>query len=73
MSKPIKDKATGDKKSGNSNINNKYITDFISDKDKLLIKFVKLLDNGLNIFDLMIDLKSDYKKLKPFIFCKKKQ
>ena len=66
MSIPKKDKATGERITGYSNIS-KDITDFISNKDKVLINLVKVFDHSIELIDIFVILKSDFKKLKPFL------
>ena len=67
MSKPKIDKATGENKSGYSNINRNNITEFISNKDKLLVKLVRFIDLSFEVLELCKDIKSDFDKLLPLI------
>lgn len=67
MSKPKIDKATGENKSGYSNINQNNITEFISNKDKLLVKLVRFIDLSFEVLELCKDIKSDFDKLLPLI------
>lgn len=67
MSKPKIDKATGENKSGYSNINQNNITEFISNKDKLLVKLVRFIDLSFEVLELCKDIKSDFDKLSPLI------
>ncbi len=63
MSKPKIDRATGENKSGYSNINQNNITEFMTNKDKLLTKLVRFIDLSLDFIEVVNDLKSDYKNL----------
>ena len=63
MSKSKIDKATGENKSGYSNINQNNITEFITNKDKLLIKLVRFIDLSLDVIEVINDLKSDFNNL----------
>ena len=63
MSKPKIDKATGENKSGYSNINQNNITEFITNKDKLLIKLVRFIDLSLDVIEVINDLRSDFDNL----------
>jgi len=67
MSKPKIDKATGENKSGYSNINQNNITEFISNKDKLLVKLVRFIDLSFEALEVFKDIKSDFQKLSPLI------
>ena len=67
MSKPKIDKATGENKSGYSNINQNNITEFISNKDKLLVKLVRFIDLSFETLEVFKDIKSDFQKLSPLI------
>ena len=67
MAKPKNSKATGDKNSGYSNtlkINN---TTYVSNKDKLYMHLAKVIYKGLDFLELTKSLRSDFKKLKPYI------
>ncbi len=67
MTKPKNSKATGDKDSGYSNtlrINN---TTYVSNKDKLYLIISKAIYRGIDFFELTQFLKSDFRKLKPYI------
>ena len=67
MVKPKNSKATGDKKTGYSNtleINN---TTYLSNKDKLYLHLSKSIYRGLDFLELIESLRSDFKKLKPYI------
>ena len=67
MAKPKNSKATGDKNSGYSNtlkINN---TTYVSNKDKLSIYLSKVIYKGLDFIELAETLRSDFKRLKPYI------
>ena len=67
MAKPKNSKATGDKNSGYSNtlkINN---TPYVSNKDKLYLHLSKVIYKGLDLLELAESLKSDFKRLKPYI------
>ena len=60
-------KATGDKNSGYSNtlkINN---TTYVSNKDKLYLHLSKFIYKGLDFLELSQSLRSDFKRLKPYI------
>ena len=65
MSKSKIDKATGENTSGYSNINKDNITEFIFNKDKLLINLVRFIDLSSDVVSVINDLKSDYCKLAP--------
>ena len=67
MSKPKIDKATGENKSGYSNINQNNITEFISNKDRLLVKLVRFIDLSFEALEVFKDIKSDFHKLSPLI------
>ena len=67
MAKPKNSKATGDKNSGYSNtlkINN---TNYVSNKDKLYLHLSKVISRGLDFLELAQSLKSDFKRLKPYM------
>ena len=67
MVKPKNSKATGDKNSGYSNtlkINN---TTYVSNKDKLYLHLSKITYKGLDFLELAKYLRSDFKRLKPYI------
>ena len=67
MAKPKNSKATGDKNSGYSNtlkINN---TTYVSNKDKLYLYLSKFIYRGLDLFELSQSIRSDFKRLKPYI------
>ena len=67
MAKPKNSKATGDKNSGYSNtlkINN---TTYLSNKDKLYSHLSKFIYIGLDFLELSQSLRSDFKRLKPYI------
>ena len=67
MAKPKNSKATGDKNSGYSNtlkINN---TTYVYNKDKLFLHLSKVIYTGLDFLELAQSLRSDFKRLKPYI------
>ena len=67
MAKLKNSKATGDKNSGYSNtlkINN---TTYVSNKDKLYLQLSKVIYSGLDFLELTQSLRSDFKRLKPYI------
>ena len=67
MVKQKNSKATGDKNSGYSNtlkINN---TNYVSNKDKLYLHLSKVIYKGLDFLELAKFLRSDFKRLKPYI------
>ncbi len=67
MAKPKNSKATGDKNSGYSNtlkINN---TTYVSNKDKLYLHLSNVIYRGLDFLELAQALRSDFKRLKPYI------
>ena len=65
MSKPRIDRATGEINSEYSNIGQNDITEFIMNKDKLLIQLVRFIDHSVEVFGIVKDLKSDIDKLIP--------
>ena len=67
MSKPRIDRATGEINSEYSNIVQNDITEFIMNKDKLLIQLVRFIDHGFEVLSIVKDLKSDIDKLVPLI------
>ena len=72
MAKPKNSKATGDKDSGYSNtfkINN---TNYLFNKDKLYLHLSKVMYRGLDIIEFGRFLRSDLKRLKPYIINIKK-
>ena len=67
MAKPKNSKATGDKYSGYTNtlkINN---TTYVSKKDKLYLGLLKAIYRGLDLIELNQTLRSDFRKLKPYL------
>ena len=67
MPKPKKFIATGDKNSGYTNtlkINN---TTYSSNKDKLYLGLTNFIYLGLDLLELTQSLRSDFKKLKPYV------
>ena len=67
MAKPKNSKAIGDKNSGYSNtlkINN---TTYLTNKDKLYLHLSKFIYIGLDFIELSQFLRSDFKRLKPYI------
>ena len=67
MAKPKTSKATGDKNSGYTNtvkINN---TTYVSNKDKLYLHLSKFIIRGLDFLELAQSLRSDFKRLKPYM------
>ena len=67
MSKPRIDRATGEINSEYSNIGQNDITEFIMNKDKLLIQLVRFIDHSFDVLGIAKDLKSDIDKLAPLI------
>ena len=67
MSKPRIDRATGEINSEYSNIDQNDITEFIMNKDKLLIQLVRFIDHSVEVLGIVKDLKSDIDKLVPLI------
>ena len=67
MSKPRIDRATGEINSEYSNIGQNDITEFIMNKDKLLIQLVRFIDHSAEAFGIVKDLKSDIDKLVPLV------
>ena len=67
MSKPRIDRATGEINSEYSNIVQNDITEFIMNKDKLLIQLVRFIDHGVEVLGIVKDLKSDIDKLVPLV------
>ena len=67
MSKPRIDRATGEINSEYSNIVQNDITEFIMNKDKLLIQLVRFIDHSVEVFGIVKDLKSDLDKLVPLV------
>tara|TARA_B110000858_G_C17604588_1_gene381612 strand:+ start:83 stop:301 length:219 start_codon:yes stop_codon:yes gene_type:complete len=65
MSKPRIDRATGEINSEYSNIGQNDITEFIMNKDKLLIQLVRFIDHSVEVLGIVKDLKSDIDKLIP--------
>ena len=63
MSKPKIDRATGENQSGYSNINQNNITEFMTNKDKLLTKLVRFIDLSFEALEVSKDIKSDFHKL----------
>ena len=72
MSKPRIDRATGEINSEYSNIDQNDITDFIMNKDTLLIQLVRFIDHSVEVLGIVKDLKSDIDKLVPLVKSKKK-
>ena len=71
MSKPRIDRATGEINSEYSNIDQNDITEFIMNKDKLLIQLVRFIDHSVEVLGIVKDLKSDIDKLVPLVKSKK--
>jgi hypothetical protein len=67
MSKPRIDRATGEINSEYSNIGQNDITEFIMNKDKLLIQLVRFIDHSVEVLGIVKDLKSDIDKLIPLV------
>ena len=67
MSKPRIDRATGEINSEYSNIDQNDITEFIMNKDKLLIQLVRFIDHSVEVLGILKDLKSDIEKLVPLV------
>ena len=67
MSKPRIDRATGEINSEYSNIGQNDITEFIMNKDKLLIQLVRFIDHSVEVLGIVKDLKSDIDKLVPLV------
>ena len=67
MSKPRIDRATGEINSEYSNIVQNDITEFIMNKDKLLIQLVSFIDHSVEVLGIVKDLKSDIEKLVPLV------
>ena len=67
MSKPRIDRATGEINSEYSNIDQNDITEFIMNKDKLLIQLVRFIDHSVEVLGIVKDLKSDIDKLIPLV------
>ena len=67
MSKPRIDRATGEINSEYSNIDQNDITEFIMNKDKLLIQLVRFIDHSVEALCIVKDLKSDLNKLAPLV------
>ena len=67
MAKPKNSKATGDKNSGYSNILKVNNTTYLSNKDKLYLHLSKYVYKGLDFLELSLSLRSDFKRLKPYI------
>ena len=67
MSKPSIDRATGEINSEYSNIVQNDITEFIMNKDKLLIHLVSFIDHSVEVLGIVKDLKSDIEKLVPLV------
>ena len=67
MSKPRIDRATGEINSEYSNIVQNDITEFIMNKDKLLIQLVRFIDHSVEVLGIVKDLKSDIDKLVPLV------
>ena len=67
MSKPRIDRATGEINSEYSNIVQNDITEFIMNKDKLLIQLVSFIDHSVEVLGILKDLKSDIEKLVPLV------
>ncbi len=71
MVKPNSSKATGDKKSGYSNTLKTNNTTYVSNKDKLYLNISKILYNSLEVTQILVDLKSDFHKLKKYLINRK--
>ena len=67
MSKPRIDRATGEINSEYSNIVQNDITEFIMNKDKLLIQLVSFIDHSVEALGIVKDLKSDIERLVPLV------
>ena len=67
MVKPKNSKATGDKNSGYSNTLKISNTTYVSNKDKLYLHLSKITYKGLDFLELAKYLRSDFKRLKPYI------
>lgn len=67
MSKPRIDRATGEINSEYSNIDQNDITEFIMNKDKLLIQLVSFIDHSVDVLGIVKDFKSDIEKLVPLV------
>ena len=67
MLKPRIDRATGEINSEYSNIVQNDITEFIMNKDKLLIHLVRFIDHSIETLGIVKDLKSDIDKLVPLV------
>ena len=67
MLKPRIDRATGEINSEYSNIVQNDITEFIMNKDKLLIQLVRFIDHSVEVLGIVKDLKSDIDKLVPLV------
>ena len=67
MSKSRIDRATGEINSEYSNIDQNDITEFIMNKDKLLIQLVRFIDHGVEVLSIVKDLKSDIDRLVPLV------
>ena len=67
MSKPRIDRATGEINSEYSNIVQNDITEFIMNKDKLLLQLVRFIDHSVEALCIVKDLKSDLNKLAPLV------
>jgi len=67
MSKPRIDRATGEINSEYSNIDQNDITEFIMNKDKLLIQLVRFIDHSVEVLGIVKDFKSDIDKLVPLV------
>ena len=67
MSKPRIDRATGEINSEYSNIVQNDITEFIMNKDKLLIQLVRFIDHSVEVLGIVKDFKSDIDKLVPLV------
>ena len=67
MSKPRIDRATGEINSEYSNIVQNDITEFIMNKDKLLIQLVSFIDHSVDVLGIVKDFKSDIEKLVPLV------
>ena len=71
MVKPNSSNATGDKKFGYSNTLKTNNTTYLSHKDKLYLKISKILYNSVEVTQIIVDLKSDFQKLKKYLINRK--
>ena len=71
MVKPNSSNATGDKKFGYSNTLKTNNTTYLSHKDKFYLKISKILYNSVEVTQIIVDLKSDFQKLKKYLINRK--